>query len=87
MTRDASLTEFGVGGDDEEPADGTTGSESPDGEATAESGTIGGRDAPDPVRPTSRWSVDPRPCTDCGSQIQRAWTEDGRLLCSDCKDW
>ncbi|MFD1644168.1 DUF7573 domain-containing protein [Haloarchaeobius litoreus] len=87
MTRDASLTEFGVGGDDEEQADGTTDSETGGGEATAGSGTVDDRDAPDPVRPTSRWSAEPRPCAGCGTRIQRAWTDDGRLLCADCKEW
>jgi hypothetical protein len=77
MTRDASLTEFGDGGDDdEEPT--ATGSESATGDDAA---------APEPVRPTSRWSTNKQPCADCGARIQRTWTADGRLLCADCKEW
>ncbi|MFC4406510.1 DUF7573 domain-containing protein [Haloarchaeobius iranensis] len=72
MTRDASLTEFGDGGDDEEPV-----------ATNAASAT----DGPEPVRPTSRWSTNPQPCTDCGTRTQRAWTDGGRLLCADCKEW
>ncbi len=77
MTRDTSLTAFGDGGDDdEEPA-----------ATSAASASDGDTDGPDPVRPTSRWSASPRPCADCGTRTQRAWTDDGRLLCADCKEW
>jgi|AntRauTorcE11898_2_1112593.scaffolds.fasta_scaffold44656_1 hypothetical protein len=78
MTRDASLTEFGDGGDEEEKELAA---------ASTEPATGGDHDAPEPVRPTSRWSTNPQPCTDCGTRIQRAWTDDGRLLCADCKEW
>ncbi|WP_440992176.1 DUF7573 domain-containing protein [Haloarchaeobius baliensis] len=87
MTRDASLGEFGVGEDDEqstvEPAESPT-----DADGAAAGSTAGGdHDAPDPIQPTSRWSGEPRPCADCGTDIKRAWTDDGRLLCADCKEW
>jgi len=85
MTRDASLTEFGVDGDDDDEESAVAPAESPadDGGASAED--AGGDH--DPVRPTSRWSAEPRPCVDCGTEIQRAWTDDGRLRCADCKEW
>jgi hypothetical protein len=84
MTRDASLTEFGVGGDDEEESAGAA----TDGDGAAAEATAGGdHDAPDPVRPTSRWSAEPQPCADCGASVQRAWADDGRLRCPDCKEW
>lgn len=88
MTRDASLTEFGGGGGDDETETATE--SGADGDEAAPGATGDERrddDAPDPVRPTSRWSAEPRPCAACGTKVQRAWTEDDRLHCPDCKDW
>ena len=89
MARDASRTEFGVGGGDDETETATE--SGADGDEAAPGATGDERrdddDAPDPVRPTSRWSAEPRPCAACGTKVQRAWTEGDRLHCPDCKDW
>lgn len=74
MTRDASLTEFGVGG---------TADETTDDVAPMETDGTG----PAPVRSTSRWTDEPRPCADCGDDVQRTWAVEDRQLCADCKEW
>lgn len=87
MTRDASLTEFGVGGDEEETerGDDDTAAATDDGDAT--STADGDGDTPEPVRPTSRWRAAAASCPDCGATVQRTWAADSRNVCADCKEW
>jgi len=35
----------------------------------------------------SRWTADGEPCGSCGEPARRLWSDDGRIVCGDCKDW
>ncbi len=41
----------------------------------------------DPPTPTSRWQSDRQDCVVCERGVRRLWSDDGRLVCADCKDW
>ena len=41
----------------------------------------------DTVTVTFTWSDGGGPCADCGGTVVRRWTDDGRLVCGDCKGW
>lgn len=44
-------------------------------------------DDADPVTPTSTWTADGADCERCGERADRRWTDDGSLVCVDCKTW
>jgi hypothetical protein len=41
----------------------------------------------DPPTPTSRWQSNGQDCVVCERSVRRLWPDDGRLVCTDCKDW
>lgn len=93
MTRDASLAEFGVGGDEESTSDDADGAPTEEPEPSPTDGTTTDDDAgatdggPEPIRPTSRWTAEPSACAECGTPVQRTWNGDDGPVCSDCKRW
>ncbi len=40
-----------------------------------------------PATPTYRWIPGGEPCPNCGETVEREWFDDGRFVCSDCKEW
>lgn len=61
-------------------------SESASEETTGSSLVDAAEESPE-VEPTSDWSPDGAPCTNCGTVVSRRWRQDGELLCPTCKDW
>lgn len=41
----------------------------------------------DPATATSRWGVSTEPCSRCGADDVRLWTDEGASVCQDCKEW
>lgn len=82
MTRDASLTEFGV--DERGDADATGGQD--DGDESGEGGD-GNDGTSAPVAPTSKWNAEPVACTNCATPVRRSWRSETGFVCIDCKDW
>jgi hypothetical protein len=39
------------------------------------------------LRSTYAWTTEPVECEDCSTTVQRRWTQNGALVCADCKDW
>ncbi|WP_256288830.1 DUF7573 domain-containing protein [Halobellus inordinatus] len=103
MERDRSLEEFvgdaaeesGAGEPETESENGGAETESGDGEGEVDTGTRSG-DADDGKAPiddveaataTYRWDPDGVECPACGNVADRLWSQDGRHVCVDCKDW
>lgn len=40
-----------------------------------------------PATTTARWSPSGDTCERCGAGVDRAWRDEGCLVCPDCKDW
>lgn len=41
----------------------------------------------EPIRSTYKWDGEGTDCRRCGERNHRFWTEDGALVCVDCKEW
>lgn len=44
-------------------------------------------DDAEPATATSAWHSDGASCERCGERTDRRWTDDGALVCVDCKTW
>ena len=73
----------------EEPRDSTdSGAGTPRGAGNTPSRNGGdSEDRIDPSTPASRWQPDGQDCARCEHSVTRLWSDDGRLVCADCKDW
>jgi hypothetical protein len=78
------------------PSDGSTSGDASRAEGADRDGSEDGGDsvpvAPEsvaPATPITRWAPEGDACADCGRSVTRLWREreDGRGVCTDCKDW
>lgn len=76
MPEDSSLTEFTETDDDQSTTstDVDAGGKSTDADEAT-------------VTVTFAWDGTGKRCADCGEAVARRWTDDGRLVCADCKCW
>jgi len=103
MERDRSLEEFvgdaaeESGADEPETESENGGAETESGDDETEAHTETHSDDADdtethsddvePATATYRWDPDGVECPACGNVADRLWSQDGRHVCVDCKDW
>lgn len=92
----ATLADAVDGNGHSRPSDGSTSGDASRAEGPDRDGSEDGGDsvpvAPEsvaPATPTTRWAPEGDACADCGRSVTRLWREreDGRGVCTDCKDW
>jgi hypothetical protein len=95
VTEDASLDEFFGAGDDPDASPDAAATDEPNpedemvGDEVSDDGP-GDAGVP-PFLPTCQWAPAGGTCTDCGTTVERRWTDerDGAtvLVCHECKRW
>lgn len=84
MARDRSLDEFvrEESSESEDDAD-ESAAEGDDATDPASESVAGGT----PAVPTMSWHPDGVGCESCGRAVDQRWSDDGQLVCRECKDW
>ncbi|WP_227352780.1 DUF7573 domain-containing protein [Haladaptatus salinisoli] len=85
----------GAGEDGGEPSEsvGADGEVSATSESVAEAEKDAKSAAPDdeaavePAGATYGWTPDGAACERCGESVERRWSDDDGMVCSDCKEW